>query len=398
MILSSAFGGMTTSASGIFIELGASLLGLALLARLSSRWGLSAIPLYLVCGLAFGSGGLLPLPLSHEFVRIGADIGVALLLFMLGLEYSADELITSLKRNGLAGLFDLLLNFLPGLAGGFLLGWGPIAALLLGGVTYISSSGIAARSISDLGGPRVTESSIVLSILVIEDLAMAIFLPLAAVMVLGRGVGAALISISAALLAVALALLLAARQGGRLSAFFSHRSDEVVVLGVFGAVLLVAGLAQRFEVSAAIGAFLVGIALSGPAAGDAKRVIGPLRDLFAAVYFFFFGLGIDPASLPPVLIAAAVLGAVTGLTKIWTGWLATGRAGISVSRRVRAGMALVARGEFSIIIAGLGTDLGLPTELRPLAAAYVLFLAALGPVLVRLTREPGAAVAAPGAR
>src|SRR5512147_1830121 len=124
----------------VFIELGVAIIGLALLARLASRWGFSAIPLYLLAGLAFGNGGILPLQFSEEFVHIGAEIGVILLLFMLGLEYSGEELIANLRVGLPAGMVDLALNFPIGVLAGLFLGWSPIAALLLGGITYISSS------------------------------------------------------------------------------------------------------------------------------------------------------------------------------------------------------------------------------------------------------------------
>jgi CPA2 family monovalent cation:H+ antiporter-2 len=168
----------------------------------------------------------------------------------------------------------------------------------------------------------------------------------------------------------------------------SHRSDEVVLLSTFGLVLVVAGVAQRLQVSAAVGAFLVGVAISGPVVKRAHQLIGPLRDLFASLFFLFFGLQINPASLPPVLWQAIVLGVVTGLTKILTGMFAAWRAGIGVRGGLRAGGALVARGEFSIVIAGLGVAAELDEpQLGPLAAAYVLFLAIAGPILARFTKD-----------
>ena len=97
----------------IFIELGAAIIGLALLTRLASRLGFSAIPLYLLAGLAFGNGGILPLQFSEDFVHIGAEIGVILLLFMLGLEYSGEELGENLRSGFPAGIVDFLLNFPP---------------------------------------------------------------------------------------------------------------------------------------------------------------------------------------------------------------------------------------------------------------------------------------------
>ena len=371
-------------ASLLFIELGAAVVGLAILARLASRWAFSAIPLYLLAGLAFGNGGLAPLRLSEGFVRTGAEIGVLLLLFMLGLEYTGEELKKSLRLGVAAGIIDFVLNFTPGLAAGFLLRWSPLAAVLLGGVTYISSSGVIAKVLLELGRMENPETPLVLSILVQEDLAMAVYLPIVAVLLGGGGPAKIAVSVSVAVLVVALVLLAALRHGRKLSELVAHESDEVILLTIFGTVLLVAGVAQRFQVSAAIGAFLVGIALSGSVARQSHRLLGPLRDLFAAMFFFFFGLEIDPASLVPALPFAVGLGVATGLTKVLTGYWAAGRAGIHRQGRFRAGAELVARGEFSIVIAGLG--IALEPRLGPLSAAYVLLMAIFGPVVARLAR------------
>jgi CPA2 family monovalent cation:H+ antiporter-2 len=368
----------------VFIELGVIVIGLALLARLASRWGFSAIPLYLLAGLAFGNGGLAPLQFSEDFIHIGAEIGVILLLFMLGLEYTGRELSANLRSGLPAGMMDLLLNFLPGVAAGLWLGWTPLAAVLLGGVTYISSSGVIAKILAELGWLNNRETPVMISILVLEDLAMAIYLPLVAVLLIGQGWLEALTAILIALLAVGGVLFIAVRYGKGLSRLVTHQSDDVLLFTTFGLVLLVAGLAQLLQVSAAVGAFLVGIALSGPIVERAHKLLGPLRDLFAAIFFLFFGLQVNPTTLPPVMLAAVSLGGLTALTKVLTGWWAARRAGVDSAGGLRAGTALVARGEFSIVIAGLGVSAGLEPQLGPLSAAYVLLLAVSGPILARL--------------
>ncbi len=368
----------------VLMELGGAVVGLALLARLASRWAFSAIPLYLLAGLAFGNGGLAPLKLSKGFIELGAEIGVLLLLFMLGLEYTGDQLRENLRRGFPSGLVDFALNFPPGLIAGLLLGWAPLAASLLGGVTFISSSGVIAKVLGELRRLENPETPVVLAVLVLEDLAMAVYLPMVAVLLVGGGLVRVAVSILIAVAAVVIALLCAVRYGQPLSRYFAHESDEIILLTTFGTVLLVAGGAQRLQVSAAIGAFLVGIAISGPMAEQSHRLLAPLRDLFAATFFFFFGLEIDPATLPPALPFAIGLGCITTVTKVATGHWAARRAGIDRPGRWRAGMALVARGEFSIVIAGLGAVL--EPRLGPLAAAYVLFLAVLGPILTRAAR------------
>jgi CPA2 family monovalent cation:H+ antiporter-2 len=365
------------------LELGGIVVGLAVLARLAARWQLPASPLFLLAGLAFGKGGVLPLITAGEFVALGAEIGVILLLFMLGLEYSAAELTTGLRRHAPAGVADLALNFTPGFIAGLLLGWGPVAAAFLGGITYVSSSGIIARLLDDLRWLGNRETPVVISILVIEDLVMAGYLSLIAVLVSGAGPVEGVGTLAVALGAVA-ALLVAARRWGHIvsDAVFS-RSDQTLVLTVLGITFLVAGLSEQIGISAAVGAFLVGLMLSGPAAERAHDLLGPMRDLFAAIFFVFFGLSIDPATIPPIIGVAVMLGLVTFATKVLTGWWSARREGIATRGRFRAGVALVARGEFSIAIAGIGTAGGIEPELAALAGAYVLFMAVTGPVAAR---------------
>jgi CPA2 family monovalent cation:H+ antiporter-2 len=382
----------------VLIELGLVVSVLALLARVASRMALSPIPLYLLAGLAVGRGGVVQLDFSEDFIRIGGDIGVVLLLLTLGLEYSPEDLQTGLRAGWRAGVFDAVANFTPGLVCGFLLGWDARAAVLLGGVTYISSSGVIAKVLGDLGRLGNRETPAILSILVMEDLAMAAYLPIVAVLVAGSGVAAGSTAVIVAVASVALALFLALRHGAVLSRLLFSRSDEVLLLSVLGATLLVAGAAERVQVSAAIGAFLVGVALSGPVSERASALIGPLRDLFAATFFLFFGLRIDPASLPSAALIAVGLGIATAITKLATGWWAATRLGAGPRGRMRAGTALIAHGEFSIVIAGLGVAAGVESDLGILAAAYVLLLAVAGPVLTRYAealvraapREPAA--------
>jgi monovalent cation:H+ antiporter-2, CPA2 family len=136
-------------------------------------------------------------------------------------------------------------------------------------------------------------------------------------------------------------------------------------------------------VSAAIGAFLVGLALSGPVQARAGALIGPLRDLFAAIFFVFFSFQIRPADVFGALLPAAVLAVVACAGKVLTGWIAAGRAGIGRAGRLRAGTALIPRGEFSIVIASLGIGLAHGHELGALAADVVLITAIAGPIAAR---------------
>ncbi|WP_226367277.1 cation:proton antiporter [Pseudonocardia sp. ICBG162] len=366
------------------LELGAVFFGLGLLGRLAQRIGLSPIPLYLLGGLAFGAGGVIPLGDIGDFTSLAGEVGVVLLLLLLGLEYSAVELVTGLRRSWTAGIVDIVLNAAPGVAVALILGWGAVGAMVLGGVTYISSSGIVAKVLSDLGRLGNRETPVVLSVLVFEDLVMALYLPILTALLLGVTLWGGISAVAVSLAVISVVLVVALRYGRYVSAVVDSDDREVFLLKVLGAALLVAGFAQAMQVSAAVGAFLLGIAISGSTAENATKLLEPLRDLFAAVFFVVFGLSTDPRAIPPVLGWALVLAVSTAATKYATGWWAAKRARIGRMGRARAGAALVARGEFSIVIAGLAVGYAaVPAELSALATAYVLIMAVLGPIAAR---------------
>jgi monovalent cation:H+ antiporter-2, CPA2 family len=370
----------------VIIELGLVLVGLAVLARLAARLAIPTIPLYLIAGLAFGEGGILPLVTTEGFVRIGAEIGLILLLLMLGLEYSAAQLVTTLRSTTRPALLDLVANYIPGFVLGYLFTDSLIAAAFLGGVTYVSSSGVAAKLLQDVRGEDDEERGFVLSILIVEDLAMALYLPLLAGLVIGNDAGSSLITAAVAIAAVITLIWIARRFDVGISRVLFSRSDEALLLTIMGLTILVAGLAELIQVSAAVAALLAGILLAGPAARSAHDLLTPLRDLFAALFFAFFGLTVDPASIPPVLPQALVLVAVTGISKFASAYFSARRAGLSGTHAKHAASILISRGEFSIIIAGLGVAAAVDPQLGPIAVSYVLLMVVSGPLCARFAR------------
>ena len=373
----------------LLVELGAILLGLAILSRLATRIGMPTIPLYLTAGLAFGKGGIVPLVIAEDFVQIGAEIGLILLLLMLGLEYTAAELTSTLRSQARVGGIDFLFNFTPGFAAGLLLGWGVVLAFVLGGVTYVSSSGIVAKVLSDHGWTGNRETPAVLSALVIEDLVMALYLPVAAALLVGSGDIKSLAPAFVGVAVVALVLGAATKIEVGVSRVLFSRSDESLLLTILGVTIFIAGAAEVFGLSAAVAALLVGIVLSGPAAEAAHGLLAPMRDLFAAMFFAFVGLSVDPVSIPPVLAPASALALITLVTKFATGWIGAARSGVGIRGRTRAGAMLTARGEFSIAIAGLATAAGVVAEFEALAISYVFVLAIAGPIFVRFADPLG---------
>ncbi len=356
-----------------------------MLARLAGRLGITAIPLYLLAGLAVGEGGVAPLDVSADFIQLAGEIGVLLLLLTLGLEYSGDELRHGLRTGAAPGVIDAVANFTPGLVVGLVLGWAPAVALLLGGVCWVSSSGVVSKVLTDLDRLGNRETPAVLNLLVIEDLAMAVYLPVVGALVVGRGAADTTVTVAIALAAVGVILAIALRWGDHLSRLLAPASDEALLLAVFGLTLLVGGLAQEVQVSAAIGAFLVGLALSGSVQARAAAVVGPLRDLFAATFFLFFSFSVDPSDLVGVLVPAGLLAVLGILGKLLSGWVAARSAAAGTPGRLRAGTVLIARGEFSVVIAALGATTADGAELGALAAAYVLMTAIAGPLAAKLS-------------
>jgi CPA2 family monovalent cation:H+ antiporter-2 len=373
---------MSTPVS-LLLELGALLVALHLVGMTARRLSLTPVPLYLLVGLAAGEGGLQLVPTSGSYLEASGHIGLVLLLLMLGLEFSGDEFVSSLRRHVPSAVVDAVLNAAPGVVAGLLLGLDAVGVLALAGVTWVSSSGIVARLLGDLHRMRNPETPAVLGVLVLEDFAMAIYLPLLAVTAAGGTWWQALVGVLVALGALLVALLASQRWGHRLGSVLSHPDPEQFVLRILGVALLVAALAEYVNVSAGVGAFLVGLSLTGEITDRAREVLSPLRDVFAAAFFLGIGLSIEATDLPTVLPAALILAVVTAATKVVSGFYAARREGVGRSGGLRAGTALIARGEFSLVVVGLAGAAADP-RMSALVAAYVAVLATGGPVVTRL--------------
>ncbi len=371
----------------LLLELGVILAALTLLGSIARRFALSPIPLYLFAGLMLGNGGIAPVPAAGSFISTTASIGVVLLLLTLGLEFSMGEFAASLRRHLPSAWVDLVLNAIPGAIAGALLGLDVVGILAMAGITYISSSGVVSRLLSDLRRLGNRETPAVLSVLVLEDFAMAAYLPLLAVLAAGATWWHGMIGMTIAVAALAVTFIASYRWGHHVGRLIAHRDDEQLLLRILALTLIVAALAEYIHVSAAVGAFLVGLTLTGETARRARTLLTPLRDLFGAVFFLAIGLAADVRDLIPMLPAALLLAVVTALTKVATGAYAARRDGVGTKGQVRAGATLIVRGEFSLVIIGLvGETIG---AVEALATPYVFILAAVGPVAARFAGGPG---------
>ena len=383
---------ITFMAETLLLEVGAMITAVALCGLLAKRVGLSVIPFYIIAGIVcspFVVGRLgLPYIQETEFVALGAELGIVFLLFFLGLEFNLDRLLDNRTRISAIGLVDLGINFPVGFALGYLFFGDLIAATLMAGIIYISSSAIITKSLLDLGWIANEEASPMLGTLVFEDLFIAIYLAVVSALVIGGGdVGAAVESVGIAL-GFIFALLLLVQYG---NAFFERilRTDahEYFVLRAVGVTVLVAGAALAVGVSEAVAAFFIGMAFSSTShVNELETLLEPVRDIFAAVFFFWIGLITDPLLIGSVagLLAVAVLASTP--TKLLSGYWSGRVYDLNHARSVRVGAGMVTRGEFSLIIAATaaaGTGSVLTETIPAFAVGYVLLMSILGTVCMQ---------------
>lgn len=374
-----------SSAALELVEVGGVLLLLGIAAFLAARIGVSAVPLFLISGLAFGEGGLVGFKVSQGFIESAANIGALLLLLLLGLEYSAREITQAVNSRKSVVLVDLL-NAIPGAIVGYFLGWGLVGVIALAGITFISSSGIASQLIRDSGFQRSEVAKRTVSVLVVEDLAIAPYLPIVSSFALGASLLTGIISVGAALVITSIVLFIGVHNETAISRLLNARQPNALLLTVFGAALLVAGLATLVGFSGAVAAFLVGLLLTGEVANAVRTRLAPLRDFFAAIFFLFFGLATNPADIPAVLPLALVLALIGTALKLLVGWWVAKDMSDNMSWR-RVGAFLVPRGEFSILIAGLLVTANFAAELQALTITYVMLTAVIGSVLLVIFRS-----------
>jgi CPA2 family monovalent cation:H+ antiporter-2 len=363
--------------------MGGAFLAAALLARLGGRIGLPTIPLFMLAGILLGphTPGLVIVEDAHDFEMLSA-LGLVLLLFYLGLEFHVDDLRSGGRRLLTAGGIYLLLNVGAGLVFGFALGWGVREALVLAGVLGISSSAIVTKILIDQGRIGRPETRLILGVIVVEDIFLALYLAALQPVISGaQGVGDMVLQ-GAKAFGFLLSLAAAARYGTRLvGRLIATRDNELLVISFLGAAVLVAGVAEVLGVADAIGAFMVGLILAGTPSGPRIReLVHPLRDAFAAIFFFAFGLSIDPGDIVSVVGPVTAAAALTVVMNVTAGLLVARVYRYGTDLAAEIATTLVARGEFALILAAMAAGAGLDARLAPFIAGYVLVLAILGPI------------------
>lgn len=370
------------------VALGGSFLAAGGLALLGRRVGLPTIPFFILAGILFGphTPGLV-LVEEPDSLELFATIGVVLLLFHLGLELSLRDLVSGGTRLLAAGGIYVLLNVGGGLLFGFALGWGTREAFVIGGAVGISSSAIVTKLLMELRRLANVETRLILGIIVVEDIFLAIYLAaMQPILDEAATLAAGLRSVAEAFLFLAVSFAVA-RFGGRLiGRLIDLGDDELRVVIAVGLAVFIAGTAEELGVSEAIGGFVVGLVLGESTVGGRLRQLVPsVRDVFAALFFFAFGLTIDPSDVAGVVGAVAAAVVVSLVLNLTAGFVGGRMHGFGRRATLNVGLTILPRGEFSLIVASLAAGTGVDERIDPFVALYVLVLALFVPVLVSVS-------------
>jgi len=323
---------------------------------------------------------------SEEIIRFLGRVGVLFLLFYLGLEFSVSKLIKSGRNIVFGGSVYVVTNFVLGLVFGFVAGFPLYETLTIAGMLSVSSTAIVAKTLVELRRTGNSETELILGMILFDDIFLAVFLSVMSGLLLGgaTSVGGMLLSVSISIGYMLLFFIIARKGPPILNKLLNITSNEIFIIVVFSSLFFIAGFSEKLHVAEAIGALLFGLALSETE--QSKRIehmVVPFRDFFGAVFFFSFGLSIDPLSLGDAVWVALGAVGLTIVANVVSGMIAGRNAGLSHKASLNIGLTVMARGEFSIVVANLGIAAGLMPKLMPFSALYVLILAILGPMLAK---------------
>ncbi|WP_458464604.1 cation:proton antiporter [Paenibacillus sp.] len=376
----------------LIFEVGIAVALITLTGLISSRLRFSVIPFYILIGMAVGPHapqiGIVDLRFieSSTFIEFMGRLGILFLLFYLGLEFSVSRLLKSGKAILTGGMFYVGLNFVSGLLLGWFMDLPLQETLVVCGIMTSSSTAIVAKVLVDLKRTANPETEIIMGMIMFDDLFIAIHISILTGLVLSGAtsfLSVLLVSLSA-LLFIVLFLIIGRKSIKYIDKALNIKSSELFLLTVMTLLFLVAGFSETLHVAEAIGALMMGLVL-----GESRHVsriehqIMPFKDFFGAIFFFSFGLTIEPSTLGGAVGMTIIAVILTIASNYGAGMIAGRLAGMSPKASLNVGFTLVSRGEFSIIMANIGKAGGLMASIQSFAVLYVLILAVLGPILTK---------------
>jgi Kef-type K+ transport systems, membrane components len=362
------------------------------LGRVGKFIGLPAIPIYMLVGLlASPHTGFFPLSFASSDIELIAVFGLILLLFNLGLEFDQDEFFGNAGRLLISGGSYVLINMGLGFVFGMMVGWGTREALIIAGMTGTSSSAIITKLLIELRRLANVETPAILGVTVVGDVFIAVYLAVVSVVLSGETDFWTVVTKLAIAFTFLVVMFAVARWGGRfVSRLFRTKDDELFTILFFGLAILFAGVGEVIGVTDAIGAFLIGLVLAATRfSSKIERVAEPLRDVFAAFFFVNFGLTLNIAEFPGVLVVVLFAVAMTLVLNVVAGGLIAWLNRQGAQAGLNIAVILMNRGEFTLILATLSIGAGLNVKLEPFAGLYVLIMAVLGPVLAANSERIG---------
>lgn len=380
----------------LIFELGLAVALIALAGLLSNKLKFSIIPFYILVGMAVGPHapqfGILDFRFieSAVFIDFLGRLGVLFLLFYLGLEFSMGRLLKSGKTIITGGVLYVALNFGSGLLLGWMMGYPLAETMIVCGIMVSSSTAIVAKVLVDLKRTANPETEIIMGMIMFDDLFIAIHMSILSGLVLsGHTTLMGILGTSLGALGFILFCLFMGRKIiGRVDKVLNIQSGEIFLLLVVAMLFIVAGFSETLHVAEAIGALLIGIVLADST--HVKRIehlVIPFRDFFGAIFFFSFGLSIDPLSLGGAVGVALAGVLLTIVANFLAGQIAGRIGGLSHRAAANIGLTLVSRGEFSIIMANIGKAGGLLPVVQSFSVLYVLILAIMGPLLTKNSKN-----------
>lgn len=356
-------------------------------AMLSRRLGQSVIVGYVILGMVLG-------PYTFDLIRnpdvitMLGEVGVVLLMFFLGLEFSLKRLQRVRRSVLFIGSTELLANLAVGFLAGYLVGWPQTDRLFLAGIMAMSSSGVVAKLLFEMKRTASREAEILMGIMVYEDFIAVIYLGVLSGIVAAQAVtlDTVLLAVVKAVLFYGLFLTLGAWLLGKISKRLAQiDSEELFIAALFGMLLLVAAGSLQLGIVAAAGAFVLGMIIDQKELLERlHQTLAPFRDAFLVVFFLSFGMHLNPQVFPQVALYVALLAPLSIMAEVVVTSAASFISGLSPRKAVAIGAGMVARGEYAMIFATLGLAAGVISPLLyNFAGLYVLVMTLLAPLFMR---------------
>lgn len=376
----------------LIFEIGIAIALIAVVGFISNKLKFSVIPFYILAGMAVGPHaphiGIIDLRFieSSVFINFMGRLGVLFLLFYLGLEFSVTRLFKSGKSIIIGGSFYIAVNFGSGLLLGWIMDLPFKEILVVCGIMTSSSTAIVAKVLIDLKRTANPETEVIMGMIMFDDLFIAIYISiLSGLLLSGSNSFWGVLSTSLVSLIFILGILIVGKKVVKyIDKLLDIQLAELFLLVVMGVLFLISGFSETLHVAEAIGALLVGLVMAESV--HAKRIehtVLPFRDFFGAMFFFSFGLTIDPLSLKGGIWMAVIAALLTIAGNVLSGIFAGRASGISKRSSTNIGFTLAARGEFSIIMANMGKVGGLLPVIQSFVVVYVLILAIAAPLLTK---------------